>query len=479
VSGPGVPARPHDGVIESIAQYVTEYRIERERAWESAHLCLLDSLGCAFEALACPECMRLIGPVAPGTIVPNGARVPGTPYVLDMVSATFSIGALIRWVDYSDAYFGATVMHPSDTFSGILAVADTLSRAGRSCGREPLLVQDALRAAVNAYEIIGWLGLENNFTRTGLDNTFLGKIALAAVTAHMMGGDRDVVANAVSNAFIDGHALATFRRAPNTGSRKSWAAADAASRGVWLALLATRGEMGYPSALTAKTWGFYDVLFGGRQFAFSRPLSTFTIENVLYKISYPAALHAQTAVEAAIRLHPRVKDRIEQIERVELWTHETCILMIDKRGPLANFADRDHCLQYMAAIGLIFGTLTAQHYEDEIAADPRIDALREKMVVIEDERFNADYADPEKRANANAIRVHFADGGSTERVAVEYPLGHPARRTEALPLLRDKFEGSVRRTFPPRRAHALLELYRDRERLAALPVDELMDMLVI
>ena len=475
-----VSARPpFDDVIETIAHYVTDYGIESERACEGARLCLLDSLGCAFEALAYPECTRLIGPVAPGTIVPNGARVPGTPHVLDAVSATFSIGALVRWIDYSDAYFGATVMHPSDTLSGILAVADASSRARRSRACEPLLVQDVLRAAIKAYEIVGWLGVANNFTRTGLDNTFLCKIALAAVTAHMMGGDRDVVANAVSNAFIDGHALATFRRAPNTGSRKSWAAADAASRGVWLAMLATKGEMGYPTALTAKTWGFYDVLFGGRRFEFARPLGTFTIENVLYKISYPAALHAQTAVEAAIRLHPRVKHRLAEIERIELWTHETCILMIDKRGPLANFADRDHCVQYMAAIGLIFGDLTARHYEDEIAADPRIDTLRDRMVVIEDESFNRDYADPGKRANANALRIQFSDGTCTERVAVEYPLGHPARRTEALPLLREKLDRGVTRVFAAPRARALLDLCSDRRRLASTPVDEFMDMMVL
>jgi 2-methylcitrate dehydratase len=340
-------------------------------------------------------------------------------------------------------------------------------------------MRDVLHAAIQAYEVIGGIGLENNFTVTGLDNVLLVKVAVAAVVTRMLGGGRAEIVSALSNAWIDGHALATFRRAPNTGSRKSWSAADAASRGVWLALLATKGEMGYPTALTAKSWGFCDVMFKGRPLRFSRRLGSLVVENALFKIAYPAALHAQTAVEAAIRLHPLVRDRIDEIVRVDMWTHETCILMIDKTGPLHNFADRDHCLQYMAAIGLLFGDLTGRDYQDERAADPRIDALRSKMVVREDTRYSRDYADSDKRSNANAIGVHFDDGTRTPRVEVEYPLGHRARRREAMPLLLKKFESSVRRTFAPKRAREVLDLCTDRARLIDTPVNEFMDRVAI
>lgn len=462
-----------------IADYVLQYRPRRQLAWDTAHDCLIDSLGCAFEALSYPECIRLLGPVVPGTVVPNGARVPGTSFRLDPVSATFSTGALIRWVDYSDAFFGATVMHPSDCFSALLSVADWLSRSRLAEGSQPLTMRDVLHAAIQAYEVIGGIGLENNFTVTGLDNVLLVKVAVAAVVTRMLGGGRAEIVSALSNAWIDGHALATFRRAPNTGSRKSWSAADAASRGVWLALLATKGEMGYPTALTAKSWGFCDVMFKGRPLRFSRRLGSLVVENALFKIAYPAALHAQTAVEAAIRLHPLVRDRIDEIVRVDMWTHETCILMIDKTGPLHNFADRDHCLQYMAAIGLLFGDLTGRDYQDERAADPRIDALRSKMVVREDTRYSRDYADSDKRSNANAIGVHFDDGTRTPRVEVEYPLGHRARRREAMPLLLKKFESSVRRTFAAKRACEVLDLCTDRARLIDTPVNEFMDRVAI
>jgi 2-methylcitrate dehydratase len=467
-----------DAVIETIARYAGSYEITSEAAWKTAHDCLLDSLGCAFEALEYPECMKLVGPVVPGTVTPRGARVPGTSHVLDPVSAAFSIGALVRWVDYSDAFFGATVIHPSDTFGGILAVADWLSRERRAAGRAPLLVRDVLRGAIHAYEIMGWLGLANNFTRTGLDNTFLGKIALAAVVTKMLGGGHEEIVNAVSNAFVDGHALATFRRV-TTGPRKSWAAADAGSRGVSIALMAAKGEMGCPSALTAKQWGFYDVLFGGKPFEFSQPPGSYIVENVLFKIAYPAALHAQTAIEAAIRLHPLVRTRLDEIATIELWTHETCILMIDKSGPLHNFADRDHCLQYMAAIGLIHGRLSGRDYEDEVAADPRIDALRAKMVVLEDTRYSREYLEAGRRTNANAIRVHFADGSRTDRVEVEYPLGHRARRAEAMPLLHAKFERNVARAYAGKAGKAILDACADEKRLAQTPVDEFMDLLVI
>jgi 2-methylcitrate dehydratase len=466
-----------DAVITEIAEYVERFQPRSKLAWATAHDCLLDSLGCAFEALAYPECMKLVGPAVPGTRVPNGARVPGTSLQLDPVDATFSTGALVRWVDYSDAFFGATVMHPSDAFCAILSVADWLSRSRLARGKRPLVMRDVLRAAIQAYEMIGWMGLENNFTRTGRDNALLVKVAVAAVVTRMLGGGRQEIVSALSNAWIDGHALATFRRAPNTGSRKSWSAPDAASRGVWLALMAMKGEMGYPTALSAKTWGFYDVVFAGKPFIFSRPLGSYIVENVLFKISYPAALHAQTAVEAAIRLHPLARGRLDEIAKVELWTHETCVLMIDKSGPLHNFADRDHCLQYMAALGLIFGTLCARDYEDEFAADPRIDALRAKMVVHEDRRYSREYLDPDKRSNANAIRVHFHDGTATPRVEVEYPLGHRARRKEGAPLLLEKFTRNVTRAFAEKQRMAVLEVCCDRVRLSGMPVNEFMDLL--
>ena len=470
--------RAFDAVISDIAEYVSTYQAIGEPAWNAAHSCLLDSLGCAFEALSYPECTKLIGPTVSGTRVPFGARVPGTSFELDPVSATFSIGALVRWVDYSDAFYGATVIHPSDTFSGILAVADHVSRTRLARRCAPLLVRDVLRAAIKAYEIMGWLALDNNFLPSGLDNTFLGKIAVAAVATELLGGGAPEIANAVSNAFIDGHPLATFRRVA-TGSRKSWSAADAASRGVWLALLAMRGEMGYATALSASQWGFQDVLFGGKPLQFSQPLGAGIIENVVFKIAYPAALHAQTAVEAAIRLHPHVKERLEEIDSIELWTHETCIVMIDKRGPLHNFADRDHCLQYMAAIGLLFGNLSARDYEDEVASDPRIDRLRSQMTVREEPRYTHDYFHRAKRSNANAIRVTFTDGTSTPRVEVEYPLGHRARRTEAMPLLIEKFERNVARVFANKQRRAIMQVCRDREALARLPVNELMDLMVL
>lgn len=477
--GTAAPRPGPDRVFTEIADYVLNFQPRRRQAWDAAHDCLVDSLGCGFEALAYPECMKLVGPVVPGAGLPDGARVPGTSLQLDPVSATFSTGALIRWLDYSDAFFGATVMHPSDCFCALLSVADWLSRSRLKSGGRSLAMREVLRAAIQAYEIVGWLGLDNNFNATRLDNVLLVKIAVAAVVTRMLGGNRDEIVSAVSNAWVDGHALATFRRAPNTGSRKSWSSADAASRGVWLALLAVKGEMGYPSALTAKTWGFYDVLFKGKPFRFSQPLGSAIVENALFKISYPAALHAQTAVEAAIKLHPLVCDRLDEIKEVELWTHATCILMIDKKGPLRNFADRDHCLQYMAAIGLIFGGLTARDYEDAVAADPRIDALRAKMVVREDRRYSREYIDPNKRSNANALRVHFADGTRTPRVEVEYPLGHRARRREGAPLLLKKFEKSVHHAFAAKQRRAVQEICRDRKRLAAMPVNELMDLLAV
>ncbi len=467
-----------DKVITDIADYVDRHAVKSGLAFETAHYCLIDSLGCGFEALAYPACTKLLGPLVPGTMVPNGARVPGTSFVLDPVHAAFNIGALVRWLDYNDAFYGETVIHPSDTFSGILATADWLSRARVAQGRKPLVMRDVLEAAVKAYEIMGCLALENGFTRAGLDHTILVKIAVTAVSAKMLGGTREEIVNAVSNAWIDGHALAAFRRKPNTGSRKSWAAGDAASRGVRLALMALKGEMGYPSALTAKTWGLYDVLFRGKPFRFQRPYASYVIENVLFKIAYPTAFNGQSGVEAAIRLHPLVKDRLDDIKRVEVKCHNSTMVILDKTGPLANPADRDHCMQYMMAVGMIFGKLTAEDYEDHVAADPRIDALRAKMRLTESKVFEREYHDPAKRTNANSIQVWFKDGTRTPLAQVDYPLGHRKRRKEGIPVLMEKFERNVARVFAEKQRRAILGACLDRRRLAAMPVNEFIDLLV-
>jgi 2-methylcitrate dehydratase len=468
-----------DQVLVDIADYVLEYQVDSVEAYRTARLCLMDSLGCGLEALDYPACTRLLGPVVPGTSVPNGARVPGTSYVLDPVTAAFNIGAMIRWLDYNDTWLAAEWGHPSDNLGGILAVADWLSRNRRARGQAPLTVHEVLTAMIKAHEIQGVIALENSFNRVGLDHVVLVKVATTAVTAGLLGGSREQIINALSNAWIDGHPLRTYRHAPNTGSRKSWAAGDAASRGVRLALIALGGEMGYPSALTARTWGFYDVLFRGQPFKFSQPYGSYVMENVLFKISFPAEFHAQTAVEAAFQLHPLVRGRLDEIERVVINTHESAIRIIDKRGPLHNPADRDHCLQYMVAVGLIFGELTAAHYEDQTAADPRIDALREKMEVVEDPQYSRDYLDPQKRSIANALQIFFVDGSASPKAAVEYPLGHRRRREEGLPLLVEKFKRNLARRFDPDRADAILDLCGDQSRLEATPVDEFADLFVV
>jgi 2-methylcitrate dehydratase len=468
-----------DKVIAEIAAYVDRYQVKSELAFETAHYCLIDSLGCGFEALSYPACTKLLGPIASGTIVPHGARVPGTPFVLDPVHAAFNIGALVRWLDYNDAFYGATVIHPSDTFSGIIATADWLSRTRVAQGRKPLVMRDVLESAIKAYEIMGCLALENGYTSVGLDHTILVKIAVTAVVAKMLGGTREEIVNAVSNAWVDGHALATFRRKPNTGSRKSWAAGDAASRGVRLALMALKGEMGYPSALSAKTWGFYDVLFKGKPFKFQRAYGSYVIENVLFKIAYPTAFHGQSGVEAAIKLHPLVKDRLTDIKRVDVKCHNSTMVILDKTGPLANPADRDHCMQYMMAAGMIFGKLTAEDYEDHVGADPRLDALRAKMQLSESEVFEREYHDPAKRSNANSIQVYFKDGTRTPLSRVDYPLGHRRRRKEGIPLLIEKFEKNVARVFAEKQRRAIKDACLDRKRLAAMPVNEFFDLMLV
>jgi 2-methylcitrate dehydratase len=468
-----------DELLVAIADYVTGYRVKSREAWSTARLCLMDTLGCGLEALAYPACTKLLGPVVPGATLEHGARVPGTPYQLDPVTAAFNIGAMIRWLDFNDTWLAAEWGHPSDNLGGILATADWLSRMRLARGDASLSMRDVLEAMIKAHEIQGVLALENSFNRVGLDHVILVKVASTAVVTRMLGGTHQEIVNALSNAWIDGHPLRTYRHAPNTGSRKSWAAGDATSRAVRLALMAVKGEMGYPSALTARTWGFHDVLFRGQPLRLARPFGSYVMENVLFKISYPAEFHAQTAVEAAIRLHPQVKDRLDQVEKVVITTHESALRIIDKKGPLHNPADRDHCIQYMTAIGLIKGDLTAADYEDEAAADPRIDRLRVKMVCVENPQWSRDYLDPAKRSIANAVQVFFEDGTRTEQVAVEYPIGHRRRRKEGVPLLEAKFRTHLARRLPPKQQQAILALFQDVRRLEATPVNDFMDLFAL
>jgi len=466
-----------DQVLVDIADYVADYAIESSAAFETAHYCLLDTLGCGFEALSYPACTKLLGPVVPGTIVPHGAKVPGTDYQLDPVHAAFNLGAMIRWLDFNDTWLAAEWGHPSDNLGGILMTADWLSRNAVAHSRPPLVMNDVLTAMIKAHEIQGVIALSNSFNRVGLDHVILVKVATTAVVANMLGLSRDEVINALSLAFVDGHSLRTYRHAPNAGSRKSWAAGDATSRGVRLALMAKTGEMGYPSALTATTWGFYDVLFKGQPFRFERPYGSYVMENVLFKISFPAEFHAQTAVECAMQLHPLVRERLDEIRRITIRTHESAIRIIDKQGPLANPADRDHCIQYMVAVPLIFGHLVAADYEDDVAADPRIDALREKIVCVEDPQCTKDYLDAGKRSIANAITVEFNDGSRTPEVAVEYPIGHRRRRAEGIPLLIEKFRINLARRFAAKQQQAILDVALDTARLPAMPVNEFVDLM--
>ena len=461
-----------------IADYVTAYEIDSAEAYATAHYCLLDTLGCGFEALGYPACTKLLGPIVPGTIVPNGAKVPGTPFQLDPVQAAFNIGAMIRWLDFNDTWLAAEWGHPSDNLGGILATADWLSRNAVAAGKPPLVVRDVLTAMIKAHEIQGVIALRNSFNRVGLDHVVLVKVASTAVVAQLLGLSNEAIVNAVSLAWVDGQSLRTYRHAPNTGSRKSWAAGDATSRAVRLALIARTGEMGYPSALSAKTWGFYDVLFKGEPFRFERPYGSYVMENVLFKISFPAEFHAQTAVECAMQLHPQVKDRLEDIAKITIRTHESAIRIIDKKGPLANPADRDHCIQYMVAVPLIHGRLTAADYEDDIAADPRIDALRARTECVEEPQFSRDYLDPGKRSIANAITIEFKDGSRTDEVVVEYPIGHRRRRKEGMPLLIEKFRTNLARRFPAKQQRAILDVALDAKRLEGTPVHEFVDMMV-
>jgi len=467
-----------DQVIADIADYVCDYEVRSGEALDTARYCLMDSLACAMLALNYPACTRLLGPLVPGGELPGGARVPGTAIELDPVQAAFNVGALIRWLDFNDTWLAAEWGHPSDNLGAILPVADYLSRQGGRVGSSPLTVGDVLAAMVKAHEIQGVLALENSFNRVGLDHVLLVRVASTAVVTRLLGGSREQVIDAVSNAWIDGGALRTYRHAPNTGSRKSWAAGDACRRAVMLALMTLQGEMGYPSALSARTWGFYDVLFRGQPFRLQRPYGSYVMENVLFKISFPAEFHAQTAVECALQLHGQVRDRLEEIERIVIETQEAGMRIIDKTGPLDNYADRDHCIQYMVAVPLIFGQLTADSYGDAVAADPRIDRLRELMEVRENPAFTRDYFDPDRRGIGNAVQVFFRDGGSTGRVEVNYPIGHRRRRQEGIPVLVRKFEDAVAGRFAAERAAAIVAACSDGAALNAMPVPEFLDLWV-
>ena len=471
-----------DDVIENIVDYVQNYEIKSEQAYQIARYCLIDTLGCGLEALDYPECSKLMGPIVQGTIVPNGAKVPGTQFQLDPVQAAFDIGTMVRWLDFNDTWLAAEWGHPSDNLGGILAVADWLSRVAVSAGKAPLTMKSVLTAMIKAHEIQGCIALENAFNRVGLDHVILVKVASTAVISQLLGLTRQESLNALSLAFVDGQSLRTYRHAPNTGSRKSWAAGDATSRAVRLNLMAQKGEMGYPTALTAKTWGFYDVLFEGKPFKFQRDYGTYVMENVLFKISFPAEFHSQTAVECAMTLKQKLDElgkTSDDIERIDIRTHEACIRIIDKKGPLNNPADRDHCIQYMVAVPLIFGRLTASDYEDNIAKDPRIDALRDRIICTEDPQFTKDYFDPEKRSIANGLTITLKDGTKLDEVMVEYPIGHARRREEGMPVLVEKFKTNVARRFPAKQQRAILDISLDADKLEKMPVHEYVDLYVI
>jgi len=471
-----------DEVLTAIVDYVMNCQIDSPLAYDTARHCLIDTLGCGLEALEYPACTKLLGPIVPGTIVPHGAKVPGTHFQLDPVQAAFNIGAMIRWLDFNDTWLAAEWGHPSDNLGGILAVADWLARMAVARGKPAPTMKDVLSAMIKAHEIQGVIALDNSFNKVGLDHVLLVKVASTAVVSQLLCLSREEMINAVSLAWVDGQSLRTYRHAPNTGSRKSWAAGDATSRAVRLALIAKKGEMGYPSVLTAKTWGFYDVSFKGQPFKFQRPYGSYVMENVLFKISFPAEFHSQTAVEAAMSLHARLQlvgKSAQDIAKITIRTHEACIRIIDKKGPLSNPADRDHCIQYMVAVPLLFGRLTAADYEDSVAADPRIDALRAKIDCVEDPTFTRDYHDPDKRSIANALRVQLTDGSFLDEVVVEYPIGHRRRRTEGIPLLIEKFRRNLARRFPDKQQRAILEVSLDRERLESLPVHDYVDLYVI
>src|SRR3984957_3658582 len=467
-----------DAALLAISDYAKNFKIASSQAYETARYCLMDSLACGFQALKYPACTKLLGPVVPGAVMPGGARVPGLSYELDPVQAAFNIGAMIRWVDFNDTWLAAEWGHPSDSLGGILAVADYLARKAVMEGKTPPTVHNVLTGMIKAHEIQGVLALENSFNRVGLDHVILVRVASTAVVTALLGGTAQQVIAAISNAWVDGGCLRTYRHAPNTGSRKSWAAGDATSRAVRLALIALTGEMGYPSALSAPTWGFYDVLFKGKPFSLPQPFGSYVMENVLFKISYPAEFHAQTAVECAMQLHALVAPRLAEVERIVIETQEPGVRIIDKTGPLANPADRDHCIQYMVAVPLIFGRLTAADYEDEVAADARVDALRALMQVRENPVFTQEYYAADKRYIGNALQIFFRDGSATPRIQVDVPIGHRKRRAEGRPLLIKKFEASVAEHFPAKQAALIQGLFANPLKLDATSVNEFISTLV-
>lgn len=482
MSTPILNNRPDpDQVLVDIADYVLNYQITSQLAMETAHYCFLDTIGCGFEALTYPACTKLLGPLVSGTIVPQGAKVPGTSHQLDPVQAAFNIGTMVRWLDFNDTWLAAEWGHPSDNLGGILAVADWISRSRIAAGAQPITMKTVLEAMVMAHEIQGILALENSFNRVGLDHVLLVKIASTAVAGKLLALTKEELINAISLAFVDGQALRTYRHAPNTGSRKSWAAGDATARGVRLALMAQKGEMGYPSVLTTPIWGFYDVSFKGESFRFQRPYGTYVMENILFKISFPAEFHAQTAVEAAMLLHQQLQEMgktTDDIQSVQIRTHEAAIRIIDKQGPLHNPADRDHAIQYMVAVPLIFGRLTASDYEDQIASDPWIDPLRERIQCKEDPQFTRDYHDPQKRSIANGLTIELKDGTILPEVLVEYPIGHRSRRQEGIPKLLEKYERNLSRIFSEKQQRVILENSMDYDRFVQLPVHSLVDLMV-
>ncbi|MFT4816056.1 MAG: 2-methylcitrate dehydratase [Cyclobacteriaceae bacterium] len=476
-----INARPEpDQVLVDIADYICDYEINSTEAYDTARNCLMDTLGCGLLALRFPECTKLLGPLVEGTIVPNGARVPGTQFRLDPMKAAWDIGCIVRWLDYNDTWLAAEWGHPSDNLGAILAVADFLSQQNVAAGKPPLTMHDVLTAMIKAHEIQGILALENSFNRVGLCHVLLVRVASTAVATQMMGGTREQIIDALSQAWLDGSSLRTYRHSPNAGPRKSWAAGDATSRAVRLADFTMRGEIGYPSVLTAPTWGFYDVSFKGKPFEFTRSYGSYVMENILFKISFPAEFHSQTAAEASVQLHPEVKDRLSEIEKIVIHTHESAIRIISKSGPLNNPADRDHCLQYMTAVPLAFGNLVAEDYEDSFhAANPIIDELREKMEIHENPTYSKEYLEPEKRSIANAMQVFFKDGSSTEQVEINYPVGHRRRREEGIPLLEEKFKANLATRFPAKRSAKIFDLCKDQKALEQTAVNDFMDLFVI
>ena len=476
-----INARPEpDQVLVDIADYICDYEINSTEAYDTARNCLMDTLGCGLLALRFPECTKLLGPLVEGTTVPNGARVPGTQFRLDPMKAAWDIGCIVRWLDYNDTWLAAEWGHPSDNLGAIIAVADFLSQQNVAAGKPPLTMHDVLTAMIKAHEIQGILALENSFNRVGLCHVLLVRVASTAVATQMMGGTREQIIDALSQAWLDGSSLRTYRHSPNAGPRKSWAAGDATSRAVRLADFTMRGEIGYPSVLTAPTWGFYDVSFNGKPFEFTRSYGSYVIENILFKISFPAEFHSQTAAEASVQLHPKVKDRLSEIEKIVIHTHESAIRIISKSGPLNNPADRDHCLQYMTAVPLAFGNLVAEDYEDSFhAANPIIDELREKMEIHENPTYSKEYLEPEKRSIANAMQVFFKDGSSTEQVEINYPVGHRRRREEGIPLLEEKFKANLATRFPAKRSAKIFDLCKDQKAPEQTAVNDFMDLFVI